>query len=301
MMKVRTLKFNEALHQYTDEENLEYTSVTTLIGKYHEQFDREHWSAVKAQESGLTQDQVKANWDAINKYACDKGNRVHKELEDSINKSTGAHPPNRVDYNPTGGISNVRDYFIVYNTANLNVLQATPLATKYPEIYKFLEKYILDGWSLYAERRVYWYEYLVAGTIDLPLVRGNDFIIVDWKTNKDELKFEAGYYKKIGGVKSNIWVPKKTYFYHPLSTLEYCKGNIYTMQLSLYAHLLELWGFRCVGLYLFHIRDNDRPRLYTISYIDWAAKVLCAHFKTGSPITKSTIVRNDDPNMFGIF
>src|SRR5687767_661034 len=87
MMQKRTISFNEQFHRYTDEDSNVYTSVTTLIGKYVPPFNRNYWSKYKANQTGLSQQQVLDNWDQITKEACDRGNKEHKLIEDSVNSA----------------------------------------------------------------------------------------------------------------------------------------------------------------------------------------------------------------------
>lgn len=294
-IKRTTIKFDEALHRYTDEAGTPYISVTTLIGLYHAKFDEDFWAKKKAKESGLPVSVIKQNWKQIRDFACERGNNEHKLLEDSINDSTGGA---KFDFEKSEGKTGLGS--IIITKTNLNILQDSPLAKKYPKIYSFLRKHIEEGWSLYPEKRVYWVDYTIAGTIDCLLVKGKLFMIVDWKTNKDELKFESGYYKKVNGVKTNTWVPKKEYFYAPLQNLEYCKGMVYTMQLSLYAYILELWGYKCVGLYLFHMRENIAPRDYLIKYLQSYAQLLLIDFKMRSANTGKSNFGTSQGNLFGI-
>ena len=294
-MLKRTISFNEALHRYTDEDNNVYTSVTTVIGKYHEQFNEDYWAEQKAKELGVTKEIIKANWKESRDYANNKGTKTHSILEDSINASNGKANL-EVEFKRTR-LGNGE--LVSFNKINLHILANSPLAQLYPKIYAFLRKHIEEGWTLYAEKRIYWHPYLIAGTIDCLLIKGKFFIIVDWKTNKDELKFESGYYKKINGIKSNIWIKKNERFYFPLNHREFCKGHIYTLQLSLYAHLMELWGYKCVGLILFHIHNEIPKDPINISYWDKDVQNLCTHFSNGL-ITTSTIKNNTNQIRFGI-
>lgn len=297
MLAKRTISFDEASHTYRDEFKKEYVSVTTLIERYCPKFDREFWAIKKAQDLNTTPELIKASWDEITKHSQDKGNREHKLLEDSINLSNNNA---KFDYegktNPKLGLG-----MISINKTNLHVLQNSPLAQKYPKIYQFLKGYIEDGWTLYAERRVYLAEYLVAGTIDCLLVKNKFFMIVDWKTNKDKLMFKSGYFKKVGGIKTNTWVDKKEYMYDILSRVEHCKGMKYTIQLSLYAKILEMWGYKCTGLFLFHIPNEIDITNFPITYLHQDCLNLLNHFKSGLPINKNI---NKNPNYgsnFGIF
>lgn len=290
----RTITFNEAAHSYVDEFNLSYTSVTTLISKYYPKFDENYWAKKKANELGITPDMVKANWKQIRDFSCEKGTKEHKLLEDSILNSTIPK-----QYSPDANLFKVATVTLAgrkFTNIDLDILKESDLAKKYPEIYEYLKSKILEGYTLYVEKRIYWAEYLVAGTIDCLLIKGKTFIIVDWKTNKDELKFKAGYYKKVNGVKTETWVDKKEYFFKPISNIENCKGNVYTLQLSLYAYLMELWGYTCTGLVLYHIRDNQRPKPYNILYDKSSCQLLLIDHKNAP--TKSKSINSNES--FGI-
>jgi ATP-dependent exoDNAse (exonuclease V) beta subunit len=302
--KVRSIKFNEELHRYTDEENLVYTSVTTVIGKYHKQFDEKFWANKKAEDTsiynpyrGMSEDQIKQQWKEGREFSCEKGNKTHKLLEDSINASNGKA---NFDFEKKLKIG-MGSGVIVINKTNLHILANTPLATKYPKIYAFLRKYIEDGWTLYAEKRIYWWEFLIAGTIDCLLLKGNFFMIVDWKTNKKKLEFRSGYYKKHNGIETSQWVQTNETFFPPLTNIPYCKGNTYTLQLSLYAYLLELWGYKCVGLTLFHILQDQVQEPINISYVRSDCEKLCMDWISRSSINNNTNNSNNGAIKFGIF
>lgn len=292
---VRTISFDEATHTYKDEFGLPYISVTTVIAKYYPKFNEDYWAKEESRKTGLPVHVILANWKQIRDYSCEKGNKEHKLLEDSINAANGKA---QFEFDNKG--KGIGLGFTKIDNTNLNILQNSPLASKYPKIYTYLRNRIEDGWILYAEKRTYWAEYLIAGTIDCLLVKGKLFMIVDWKTNKDELKFVSGYYKKVNGIKTTEWVNKKEYFFKPLNHIENCKGSIYTMQLSLYAYILELWGFKCVDLCLFHIRDNMEPNPYTIKYLKAEAQLLLIDNKNASSNTRKPNTSNNTDIRFGI-
>ncbi len=275
--EIRTIRFDEKAHRYTDQYNKVYTPVTSQVEEYKEPFDKEYWSKKKAIDLGLTQKQVLDSWNKITVDACNKGNKIHKRLETSIDDSSlKIKVPNAI-YNDD--CSKLEGYEV-----SIDDLRKTPLALHYPKILKLLEFYIERGWKLYAEKRFYLADYLIAGTIDLILIKNKDFIIVDWKTNKDELKFVSGYYKKVNGVKTNQWVDKKSYYKFPLNKIEECKGNGYALQLSSYAWMVECWGFTCKGLILCHIKES-------ISEVDIEKEKVVN-------IMKIPYLKNDIINMF---
>lgn len=269
----KIITFNEELHSYTDEDNSVYTSVTTLIGEYTPKFDEKYWSNYKARESGVSQKEILDNWKQINKESLVKGNTEHKLLENSINDSIRP----KKDHLLITALNRLTGH--EFTNVNLDILAQSDLAKKYPTIFEFLRTKINQRWRLYVEKRTYSFDHLVAGTIDCLLVKGGQFMIVDWKTNKKELHFKSGYYKKVGGIESTQWIDKKEYMLGPLKHLEHCKGIIYTMQLSLYAYILELWGLECVGLVLYHIRDSIVPKAYNIIYDKMSSELLLIHHK----------------------
>lgn len=255
-----------------------YTSVTTLIGKYKEPFKTEYWAKVKSKELGVSVEMVKYLWNKEKEKGCERGNIEHDLLENSIN---GFNKNAAFKYDTSINTSkNLVQYIDNAVEVNIERLRNSPLGIKYPTILKVLEDAINKGYKIYAEVTIYWYSFLVSGRIDCIAVKGKEFVIIDWKTNKDKLSFTSGYYKKINGVKSDIWVPKDERLLYPINELPNCKGMEYTMQLSLYAYLLEMWGYTCKGLILFHIRvakDQTEPRLCVLDYKRDACRRLMEH------------------------
>jgi ATP-dependent exoDNAse (exonuclease V) beta subunit len=292
-MEKRTIKFDEAQHKYTDEDNKVYTSVTTLIGEYTPQFDKKFWSNFKANQTGLSQQEVLNNWQQITDEASARGTKEHKLLEDSINSAVVSRVKLLTTaLVPLSGIE--------FTNINLDVLARSELSKKYPEIFEYLSKAIKGGARLYVEKRTYSYEHLVAGTIDCLLVKGKQFYIVDWKTNKKELHFKSGYYRKVGGIESTEWVDKDERMLGPLNHLQNCKGTIYTLQLSLYAYILEMWGLECKGLILYHIRPDHKPKPYNIIYDRMSVELLMIHHKNKLTQIKNQSSIKRPPPRFGI-
>lgn len=316
MIKVepRNLHFNEALHKYTDDLGNVYTSVTQLLGEVTPRFDEKYWLAYKAlegkgfrvrpyyetKEIGVdgvryslhnlynetafvavgvqaAMQEIKKRWNQIKDTSIEKGNRTHKYLEDCIN---AMQPTEKVSISHL--VNNLNRFGYKLVITNIEELNNSPLKHSHPLIYERLHHFILDGWTIYAEKRVYSSGHLVAGTIDVFIVKGRQFYIFDWKTNKDELKFSAGYYKKewqeVDGKRVKVptgeWIFTNDSFLTPLPHIPHCKGEVYTMQLSLYAYICELWGLECLGLILFHIRDNKDPLPYDIVYRKLDAEIL---------------------------
>lgn len=101
------------------------------------------------------------------------------------------------------------------------------------------------------EVRVFSKKWKIAGMIDSLFIYRGKIYILDWKTNKQFTTDETVKYKE------RLLAPFSDYFKSHLSE--------YSIQLSLYALILEEWGFEIGGAYLVHIGPGDDPaNLYKV-------------------------------------
>ena len=239
------LYFEEKEHKYTDTLGNEYLSVTTLIGKYHEKFDAKHWARIKAREQGKTERQIIKEWDRIRTEACERGTDKHNGIENAIKDTSQFKEAIRY-------LTSIESGRCV-TVADIPNLIPKPLdiekfkeATnnKYEEIYRVFDYYTERGYTIYSEIAIFLPDYKISGTIDILCIRDTDFVILDWKTNRDGLKFESGYYRKdkttIPNQLTNEWIRTDKKMLPPLSHLDDCNGMHYSMQLSLYAIAVEM-------------------------------------------------------------
>lgn len=183
--------FNEEAHVYFDksDENDRYVSVTTLIHSFTQPFDKEFWSAYKALEKLIpkeywpvekksllntkkidkeilsvynisensfnkTQQDILDEWDKKNKDSCERGTKIHSELENQYYKK-----PKNISlqkYGIGGKFECKKGY--------------TPLDMEcgiYPEYLIYRKSN--DGYLK------------IAGQIDLLVKNGNDIWIIDYK------------------------------------------------------------------------------------------------------------------------
>ena len=252
------LYFDEGPHKYTDSNGNEYISVTTIIGNYCPKFDVKYWAHRKAREQGVSEKEIIKQWDKIKTEACDRGNVTHNGLEDAIKETSKFKQAIKYLEQHEGRCITVADIPDMIPTP-LDIdkfIEATE--NKYPEIYDVFKFYIDRGYTIYSEIGVFDPQLLISGTIDILCYRPTDFVILDWKTNRGGLQFESGYFKKdktcIPNQLTNEWVRKHEYMLPPLNHLEECNGSHYTMQLSIYARLVEyILDIPCLGLGLCHI------------------------------------------------
>ena len=269
------LYFEEKDHKYTDTLGNHYKSVTTLIhDNYVPKFDKKYWLHKKARELGIHERVLEKQWENITKEACERGTATHNGLEDAIKEVSMFK--NAIQY-----LTNISDGRVV-TVADIPNFQAKPLdivefknATnnKYPKIYEVFSFYTNKGYTIYSEIGAFLIDYLLSGTIDILCIRENDFVILDWKTNRNGLQFESGYYKKdkttIPNQLTNQWVHKNESMLPPLAHLPNCNGSHYTMQLSMYAIMVELiLGIPCKGLGLCHIGSPFIKNKYGMPFRD---------------------------------
>ena len=253
------LFFDEGPHKYTDTLGNEYRSVTTLIGDYYNHFDADYWAHKKAREQGKSEKQIRAEWDRIKDEACERGTSTHNGIEDAIKSVSKFKEAIKYLEEVKSGrcitIADIPD--LIPRPLDVEEFKVAT-NNKYPEIYRVFDFYTERGYIIYSEIGAFLIDYLISGTIDIFCYRPTDFVILDWKTNRDGLKFEAGYYKKdkstIPNQLTNEWIKKKQSMLPPLNHLDDCNGMHYTMQLSLYAIMAEIiLDIPCVGLGLCHI------------------------------------------------
>ena len=269
------LYFKEEGHKYNDSNGNSYTSVTTLIhDNYVPKFNKKYWLHKKAKELGISEKQLEKQWQDITDEACARGTATHNGIEDAIKEVSMFK--NAIQY-----LTKINDGRVV-TVADIPYLNVKPLnidefkkATdyKYEEIYRVFQFYIDRGYTIYSEIGAFLIDYLISGTIDILCIKDTDFVILDWKTNRNGLQFESGYFKKDKTCKptqlTNEYITKSEYMLPPLNYLPNCNGYHYTMQLSMYARMVELiLSIPCVGLGLCHIGSPFIKNKYGMPYRD---------------------------------
>ena len=145
------ITFDQDSHTYTNSSTQEkYISVTTLLGKYKQPFDKEKHSLRVAKREGISQELVLEMWDKENKRSTDRGTKIHKLME------------NYIDFGERKD-----DYNWLYKSYDKAV---THTISKFNKVY--------------SENLLYTHKYKIAGTADLIYDHGDYFTIGDFKTNK---------------------------------------------------------------------------------------------------------------------
>lgn len=275
-----TVCFNEEAHTYWNEnDNEKYISVTTLIERFTQPFDKEFWSAYKALEKLIpadnwkmekksllntrkfnkeildvydideltfnkTQQGILDEWDQTNRESCERGTKIHAELENSMYKM-GAN----VSLKKFG----IGGKFICDKGRTKLDLESGV----YPE-------YLISRTSKDGILRI-------AGQIDLLVKNGNEIIICDWKTNK-EIKTHSGFDTKTKSTAKMLY---------PLNTLEDCNFNHYTLQLSTYAWMVKKLNpnFVIKDLILVHFGHQGNQTIYKLPYLEKEVEKMLRYYK----------------------
>ena len=280
------IAFIEETHKYFDVTNpdAKFTSVTTMIHEYTQPFDKDFWSAYKALEKLLTkeawniekksllstkkfdkvllelhdisendfnreQQAILDEWDNENRKSCDRGTKIHADLENSFYAKKKDINLNKFEIG--GKFECRKDY------SDLDIENGV-----YPEY--LISKVSKDG------------KLRIAGQIDLLVKKGNKIIIADWKTNK---KIET---KSFFNNKTKTSVKMK----FPLNNLDDVNYWHYTLQLSTYAWMIQELNpeFEIEDLVLVHFDHSDNMTVYHLPYLKEEVIKMLNHFKKESSL-----------------
>lgn len=275
------IAFEEKAHRYWDvtDPSKKFTSVTTIIEKFGQPFDKEFWSAYKALEKLLSADAWKIekpsllkskkfdksllelhdisendfnreqqaildSWDEENRKSCERGTKIHADFENSFYKKK-----KNIDISKfqIGGKFECRkDY------TDLDLENAV-----YPEY--LIHRVSPDG------------KLCIAGQIDLLVKKGNNIIVGDYKTNK-EIKMKSFFDSK---TKSSV----KMKF--PLNNLDDTNYWHYCLQLSTYAWMLQKLNpdFIIEDLVMIHIDHKEKMTIYHLPYLKNEVEKMLAFYK----------------------
>jgi hypothetical protein len=287
---IQDISLDEASHTYRNATQQVYLSCTQFIGEFEHKFDKVGEAIKYAKKNGNTPQYWMEQWDKINKDACDNGNEKHNYLELNTNKFDSKIVNVDDDIFLPKSITDIVK--VKFHEIDLYSLEHSELKETYPYIYNDYKQDLLDGWRIYSEKIVYDSDHLLAGKIDKLIIKGDLAKIRDYKTNKDELKFTSGYYKKENGIKTNIWVDKDERFKRPINDIQQCKGNIYTLQLNIYQYMVELYGFTVVEKKIYHIRPNGVIPYY-LGNMQGAVQKMLKHRK--NQLLNAGEVQDDNP------
>lgn len=271
--------YSDNSHIYFDKnDNKTYVSVTTLIHNYTNEFDSEFWSAYKALEAltdsstfsalkkvllatkkfdntilhklsidetefNIKRSEILQSYKSENQKSCERGTKIHAEFENAMYQN----PDKELKKYGFGGKFDLKKGYY-----KLDLVRGV-----YPE-------FLISVKSKDGILRV-------AGQIDLLIKDGNDITIIDFKTNK---KIDRkSYYNKN--------TKKYECLKYPLNTIQDCNLMHYTLQLSMYAYLLQQINpdFNIKLLKLIHIDHSDKVEEIEVQYMKKEVEALLKHYK----------------------
>jgi len=200
--------FKEEGHIYesTDGDNIQWTGVTSFIGKFKPKFDRDGQAKKSSKNKrskwyGKTPKEILAAWDGESHRAITLGNWYHNQREADM-----------LDFKT-----------IERNGVEVPIIK--PLVDG--EGIKISPNQKLDN-GVYPEHLVYLKSIGICGQADVVEVVDGVININDYKTNK-EIK-EKGF---------TNWEGITNKMYNPVSHLDDCNLNHYNLQLSIYAYIIK--------------------------------------------------------------
>lgn len=203
---------------YTDGTN-QYTRCTTYVNRFFDSFNAE----AKAKELAGGRNiyamynpaEIIAEWNKKSENACNRGTAIHRIYEQVIK---GEFPDVSMDISLT--------------THRAVVSDAEALR----------DSITAKGWQAFPEFKVCSPELLIAGTIDLPLIKGNNLAIMDFKSYEKDPATEATYNK---------------FCKWPFGAYPQTKLTKTAIQLNLYAFMLGS-GYNISKLVLRHISHQNK-------------------------------------------
>lgn len=281
------LAFNDAEHKYFNVKypDRTYTSVTTLIGKYHEKFDSEFWSSYKALEQMMTPEefsqsgvksrllakkqwsdsyieeqgfdmndflQVKkdilAGYDKTRDEACERGTNYHNAKE---NRFYEKKEHSLLEYNFGLPLSET----FVCEKHNFDLNRENAVLPEYLVYFSTVDE-VLN----------------LAGQIDVLIKRGKEIYILDYKTNAKGIETKAYFNPKTRKTKK---------MFYPINHLDDTTLNHYTLQLSLYAYMLQRIDpeLEVKLLRICHVDGEGKETLMDLEYLKDDVEKLLKHYK----------------------
>jgi ATP-dependent exoDNAse (exonuclease V) beta subunit len=236
-------------------------SVTELIDKYKQPFDRDFWSAYKALEQLLSKEQ----WN-IEKKSLLNTKRFDASILDvySISKNDfNATQQSILDAWEAKRVEGQTRGTFLHDSLYKQISNNKYDFSKLVEVHNPLtiQQSLDEAYGIYPEFPIQYsfMDIVIKGRPDLIIKNENELSIVDWKTD-EKIEQKSGFNTAI---KSNA----KMLF--PLNDIMDCNYFHYTMQLSLYAYILEQLypKLHVSNLMIVHFDPKGIQSLYRLDYM----------------------------------
>lgn len=216
----------------------QFTSVTQVLSSLEKKKDWKKIAKRYADKNGKTVAEVEALWKEENDKSVIRGKEYHAQMQNALNNNGVAHRKNVICQ-------------VVFHTPAIH-----------PEgqfVYLEQPDFKLDNNTIYTEFMVWDEDSGICGMVDEAEVVSETIHVNDHKTNK-EIKRE-GFYVPNGGREKLL---------SPVSHLDDCNWNKYTLQLSLYMYLL--WkrnkNLKVGKLTLNHVQFDKEGKMTAVVAMD---------------------------------
>lgn len=272
--------FREKDHKYFNikDPSIQYTSVTTLIESFGQEFNSEFWSFYKALEKLLP----KEAW-SIEKKSLLATKRINKKLLEIYNISDNEFNKVQQDILDEWQKENIESCKrgtaihagleqAMYNNPNAQ-MKKFGYGGKFICKKDHTELDLTNG--IYPEYLVYYSDpdniIHLAGQIDVLIIGEGTISIADYKTNK-KIDLKSGF---------NTATRTTAKMKYPLNTLDDCNYSHYSLQLSLYAWMINKWHpeWTVDSLKLIHFDHRDKMTVYDIEYKKKEVELMLRYFK----------------------
>jgi len=225
LAKFNDVKYFDEPHKYYVN-GKEYTSATTFIGKFKPKFETQRLAEQYAERRGLDVYDVIADWDLKRDISTVKGTLVHNMAENWWNNKAFPYDPS-----------------VAIKAFGYDIIKE-----KYDKCELIFKKFWADSSTnlipVKMELVVCDHDYEIAGMVDCLFYNKKSGMleIWDYKTNK-EIKQKNDYGER---------------FKDPISHLDVCEINTYSLQLGLYKHIIEKnTNLKLGNNYLIWINENN--------------------------------------------
>lgn len=279
--------FKEDKHVY-ERNSTNYTSVTTLIGKYKQGFDQNYWTKYKSYQKLLGDDKFKQikyeyhpNYRTFDytdfnffkfidkKVQVNKGSLKQeiKELKEYYKNESLAGSKKGTEYHDFKEAQAIENKFIYHPLTNKKIetkLSVNKIIKNNKKIVTSITEDLFTLEDGYYPEMLLWNDiYKISGQADKVFIETIDdkryVTIDDWKSNK-----------KISKSGLNKMKP-------PLSHLSDCNYNHYRLQISMYGWLLSQFGFIVKDTMFTHLN-----KLYQFDYMETEVNAILVDIKGGT-------------------
>jgi len=250
LSKFNHLKYFDEPHKYFNTKGEEYVSATTFIKKFKKEFETQIMAEAYAKRRGLKVEDVIADWDLKRDVSTVKGTAVHNMAENWWNNKAFPYDP-----------------YVALKQFGIDIIKE-----KYDKCELLFKKFWADASEnlvpVKMELVVGDDEYGIAGMVDCLFwnKKSQWLEIWDYKTNK-EIKTSNNYGNKM---------------LHPISHLDECEMNTYSLQLGLYKHIImKNTNLKIGNCYLIWIHEaNDNYKIMKCHDYEAELKLMINHYLT---------------------